>query len=1349
MASVTTPTINKIIRLNNYDLLGTKCKKYNMYMCLDTLQLWYDESDSKRTLYGYVGVDTVNDLQNNIIPELGTTYYCWESNSLWLWMNRWICLYTDGKYPSAYRTDNGYIEEVYLDDQQPTIVDNNGLLRDGSVAIRDANRIIKGRLYVSDNHDNLVISSFLGGGIRILPNGAFSTDGELYIDDQAKGHIRGEWNVLNHEIYVDYTEDPSKDNSVYRDSTHRYKVWHEGNLKLNELELTGENIYNKIIDAQKDGTLPDPLVLNVDRLNGLKSTDFALKSHIHKAADISDFKSAVQTNVNLALDTLFKNNMLFKGARITWVEASQKYMLSTDSFVLSATGGVTGQATVMNNTNTSISLTVDPTKHVHSDIVKRLETLEEGASTELENYYTKPETNELLASMFSETPEPGKALLVDANGKLPVTASMASDLDHDTILSLEGDIEGSVTFGYDKAQLNLSTDASNIISDTPTAGKALKLDADGNLPTKSYSSMELDHDIAVKLIGDVTGTATLDTSTNSLQINTTISDSAENAVPWSAVGKDVASLVDGKVPLVQLPDGIMSSLKLVGMWGGDTVPSSSPEAGQAWVLSTDTTIEGTNYNAGDWIYYFNSSWNRADITTSVKSVNGVSGENITLTPANIGAISDGYIDYVIGSTIPANKIVVTDKNGHIAGATVDTLTNEFSLKSTSGDVTFDSTSKNTNTNGSEDLDVTMKITNAGYTNIADKLRRDLYVNGVAQPFRKKLQFTGDIVPTSGTDNITLDFSRMGNSVIYFDGSNPASEEFLDALMVRYENKDDIPFYIAFRNNNAIHFIGINKNTNASGTTLVVQSDENTTTVNGTNVQNITSKGTLTFDASGNITAFAISSTTAKNSYLPLSGGTMTGHVYLNGIKEHSYNSTTKLIFGNSTTQYATIRANQNGSIVFADSLTDNTNGVGYTPNEKSFRPTTDNVMSLGTSNYKWTNVYANTFYGAFSGNATSATKLATSRNFYVSDNDGTNTGPATAFTGEANATIKLPATIKATLSGNASSSTYATNARITETEPTTGTWYYPTWVSGVAANTNYPLRGNDGFRYYTLEGTASANGRALLQVGNATASGTAGNKYGEIRIYNTSSGYTSLVGTASSTNRTITFPNATGTVALTSNLSSYLPLAGGTMTGSIKSTFASSTWINGVTNAVVSGNYTGYGAVVNAPVKDGRISISTYPSSDNLVYFGYASASQISNGTNSLNKQMTWDAVNNKLSATTFAGALSGNASTATKLQTARTLTIGSKGKTFDGSANVSWTLAEIGAAAASHTHSGYASSSHTHNYLPLGGGTLTGAVSSNSAISTSSTLASQSHRIFIQASAPSSPSTNDIWIDI
>lgn len=49
----------------------------------------------------------------------------------------------------------------------------------------------------------------------------------------------------------------------------------------------------------------------------------------------------------------------------------------------------------------------------------------------------------------------------------------------------------------------------------------------------------------------------------------------------------------------------------------------------------------------------------------------------------------------------------------------------------------------------------------------------------------------------------------------------------------------------------------------------------------------------------------------------------------------------------------------------------------------------------------------------------------------------------------------------------------------------------------------------------------------------------------------------------------------------------------------------------------------------------------------------------------------------------TFNQSSTGNAATATKLSTPRTLTLGSTGKSFDGSGNVSWTLAEMGAQAA------------------------------------------------------------------
>lgn len=66
------------------------------------------------------------------------------------------------------------------------------------------------------------------------------------------------------------------------------------------------------------------------------------------------------------------------------------------------------------------------------------------------------------------------------------------------------------------------------------------------------------------------------------------------------------------------------------------------------------------------------------------------------------------------------------------------------------------------------------------------------------------------------------------------------------------------------------------------------------------------------------------------------------------------------------------------------------------------------------------------------------------------------------------------------------------------------------------------------------------------------------------------------------------------------------------------------------------------------------------------------------------------------INGTNFDG--SGNITTAT-WGTARNITIGSTKKSVNGGADVSWSLSEIGAAAASHSHS----------YLPLSGGTLTG----------------------------------------
>ena len=111
-----------------------------------------------------------------------------------------------------------------------------------------------------------------------------------------------------------------------------------------------------------------------------------------------------------------------------------------------------------------------------------------------------------------------------------------------------------------------------------------------------------------------------------------------------------------------------------------------------------------------------------------------------------------------------------------------------------------------------------------------------------------------------------------------------------------------------------------------------------------------------------------------------------------------------------------------------------------------------------------------------------------------------------------------------------------------------------------------------------------------------------------------------------------------------------------------------------------------YYPTISMDSPDGSWTIGTYK--DNTLRFVYTLSSATSNT----------DVYNYSINTN---GVFSGTAATANQLTTARTLTIGETGKSFNGTANVKWTLSEIGVAAANHTHS----------YLPLSGGTITGRI--------------------------------------
>jgi hypothetical protein len=84
-----------------------------------------------------------------------------------------------------------------------------------------------------------------------------------------------------------------------------------------------------------------------------------------------------------------------------------------------------------------------------------------------------------------------------------------------------------------------------------------------------------------------------------------------------------------------------------------------------------------------------------------------------------------------------------------------------------------------------------------------------------------------------------------------------------------------------------------------------------------------------------------------------------------------------------------------------------------------------------------------------------------------------------------------------------------------------------------------------------------------------------------LRLYGAtspSSNYVELFGLLATQNRTINFPDASGTVALTSNLSSYLPLSGGTLTGALSGTSANFSGKVGI-NATIASWMNAYSAM--------------------------------------------------------------------------------------------------------------------------------------------------------------------------
>lgn len=225
-------------------------------------------------------------------------------------------------------------------------------------------------------------------------------------------------------------------------------------------------------------------------------------------------------------------------------------------------------------------------------------------------------------------------------------------------------------------------------------------------------------------------------------------------------------------------------------------------------------------------------------------------------------------------------------------------------------------------------------------------------------------------------------------------------------------------------------------------------------------------GSAAYTASSN---YATSGHT--HSYLPLNGGTLTISSYYGLIIKRSDANGAAISYQNS-----------NGALGGAGFLSDGTFQISSSTNTNGniFKATTTSATFPGT-------IIATTF----SGNATSATKLTTSA--------GSATQPVYFSDGK-------PVACTYTLGKSVPSDAVFTDTKVqtATTNPTSATTYYVPFTTGATTGT---LAINDGLTINSLQGTNDAEGYDRLCLGNNTATGTAGNKSGSLRLYGTGSGY--------------------------------------------------------------------------------------------------------------------------------------------------------------------------------------------------------------------------------------------------
>ena len=406
----------------------------------------------------------------------------------------------------------------------------------------------------------------------------------------------------------------------------------------------------------------------------------------------------------------------------------------------------------------------------------------------------------------------------------------------------------------------------------------------------------------------------------------------------------------------------------------------------------------------------------------------------------------------------------------------------------------------------------------------------------------------------------LESYRVGEDVydiydgIVFTSVLPGSDGYIEGGSIVFYTDDNIEH----------SYVSVN-NTDTKLITNAVQSQTTNYLIMGSNTQEASTKridatGLSYSNYTGTTSAVGYATLTLGNSTAQGTSGNKQGIIELYGSTAYKH-----ILKGAPTAERILTLPDKTGTIALTSDIptvpTITLNGSSTT-SPSFYAPTTAGtsgyyLKSNGSGAPTWATIPAGVTV-TLNGSTTTTpsfyapTEAGTSGQYLKSNGSGapswTNfpTIPSITLNGSANTSPSFYAPTTAGTSGyvlqsNGSGAPTWTSAVLTdkrlEVESLTGsTAYFPILATGTGTAIRQIDSTFNAFKYIPTAGTTSTVGTVKLILGNSIPSGTANNERGVLKLYGTASYHTELVSGSLTGIRTITLPDKTGTVALTSDI---------------------------------------------------------------------------------------------------------------------------------------------------------------------------------------------------------------------